>query len=131
VDDALSWCFAGADPGLVDMINLAEEACGPGTECGAGGQEIIVCTEASRVKVDRSLPCSDGGVERLEVDRVVSDPVIDRYVTYLTVEGGLTPGTVRLHRRQLRDGLTRIISMVLGARGPGVRPGSGWICTPG
>jgi integrase/recombinase XerD len=58
-----------------------------------------VCTEASRVQVDRSLSCSDGVVERLGVDRVVSDPVIDCYVAYLRFERGLTPGTVRLYSR--------------------------------
>jgi len=98
-------------------------------QVGGDGRPTIEGERA--VKVDRSLPCSDGVVERLEVDRVVSDPVIDRYVTYLTIEDGLTPGTVRLHRHQLSDGLTSIISMVLGVRGPWVRPGSRWIRTPG
>jgi len=58
-----------------------------------------VCTEASRVQVDRSLPSPDGVVERSGADRVVSNPVIDRYVAYLTVERGLAPGTVRLYSR--------------------------------
>ena len=58
-----------------------------------------MCTEAFRVQVDRSLPCFAGVVERQGVDRVVSDPVIDRYVAYLTAERGLTPGTVRLYSR--------------------------------
>jgi len=58
-----------------------------------------VCTEASEVRTDRSVSCSDGVVEKPGVDRVVSDPVIDRYVVYLTVERGLTAGTVRLYAR--------------------------------
>lgn len=56
-----------------------------------------MCTEASVVRAARSVPRSDSVVEKLGVDRVVSDPVIDRYIAYLTVERGLTAGTVRLY----------------------------------
>lgn len=56
-----------------------------------------MCTAASRFRADRSLPRPDGVVEKPGGDRVVSGPVIDRYVAYLTVERGLTAGTVRLY----------------------------------
>jgi integrase/recombinase XerD len=57
-----------------------------------------MCTEASAVRTNRSLPCA-ASVEKPGVDLAVSGPVIDRYVVYLTDERGLTVGTVRLYSR--------------------------------
>jgi site-specific recombinase XerD len=56
-----------------------------------------VCTEASQVRTARSAPCSHWLIEKPGVDRAGWDHVIDSYVVYLTVERGLTAGTVRLY----------------------------------
>lgn len=57
-----------------------------------------MCSATSQGRADRSLPCSGGDMENPGVGRV-PDPILDRYVTYLSVERGLTAGTVRLYER--------------------------------
>ena len=58
-----------------------------------------MCAKASPARAGRLLLCSEGVIEKPGVDLAAFDLAVDSFVDFLTVERGLTPGTVRLYER--------------------------------